>query len=94
MRDKIISWSIWIFIWLIIIYWYWYFFSPNSWIKLVNSPSLNSELSDEQITRIAARTWLSESEIKSRLESGETMRNITWSNWVTWTTWRSWKETN
>jgi len=79
MKDKIISWILWITLWWIIIFWYWYFIWWKSDNLEKNTTEVSKkEISDEQIKRIANRSWLSESEIQSRLESWETMRDITW----------------
>lgn len=47
-------------------------------IELNKSTWIKWEINDEQISKISERTGISEEKIKTRLESGETMRDIIW----------------
>lgn len=77
MKNKIISWLLWLVIWGIIVVWYSYINEWN-WDKITQE---KPEMNDEQISIIAEKSWISEDEIKSRLEAGETMREITGWMW-------------
>lgn len=76
MKNKISSLLLWITVWWILILWHSFLntdsieLNKNSWSKW--------EVNDEQISRISERTGISEEEIKTRLESWETMRDIMW----------------
>lgn len=87
MKDKVISMIIGIVIWWILMFGYFELFvSENS------SPAKSQmseqkpawwEISDEQLEKMAERSWLSTSEIKERIDSWETMRDIMWGQWWT-----------
>ena len=86
MRDKIISFVLWLFIWWAIVYGYTYFIWDKSlqwptWWPMWNFDS--SSMSDEQLERLSTRAWITKDELKKRLESWESLRDImparTWS---------------
>lgn len=71
------SWFLWIAIWTVIVFWYSYF----TWWSWESGVPNKTEISDEQISKNAEKSWISEDEIRSRLEAWETMRDITWDTW-------------
>lgn len=84
MKDKIISCVLWMLVWWIIVYGYG--LMNNDWTQknqnlkgwFDRTTSASGSMSTEQISTISKRTGISEDVIKTRLESGETMRDIMW----------------
>lgn len=101
MRDKIISFVLWLLIGWTIVYGYTYFMSDKSLQWPTGWPTWNfdaSNMSDEQLERLSTRAWITKDELKNRLEAGESLRDImpqrnwSWSNmgsrrWTDTTTW-------
>jgi len=95
MKDKIISWIIWATIWWIIVYSYGYFMNNSNTNWFTWSPSWftkggfdPSNMSDDQLQRMATRAWISLEELKSKIASWENIRDIVpmWNRWNrTWT---------
>jgi len=78
MKNKIISWIIWIAVWWIIVFWYGKIFpqiQKNITWKNQNNV-LNTSVTSEQLNRISNRTWLSIEEIKQKLDSWLTLKEI------------------
>lgn len=84
MKDKIISWIIWAIIWWIIVFWYWQFFSSNAdsipqmwgWQMWPWWNFDASSMTDEQLSDIAQKAWITLDELKQKLDSGESLRDI------------------
>lgn len=86
MKDKLISLVMWIIIWWSIVYSYWYLTSDSSWRDTSKSGKIwissdTSNMSDEQLERMATRAWISEDELKKRIEAWENPRDIMWTSW-------------
>jgi len=91
MKEKIISWILWAILGWTIVFSYWYFMnsnikSNNVWVNTWKID--NSNMSDEQIERMATRLWISKEELKQKIDSGEDLRSIMWNNWWFW--WERW----
>lgn len=94
MRDKIISFVLWILVWWILLYSYTYFIWDKSWDNWIWWANWTrqmwnfdpSNMSDDQLERMAKRAWITKEELKSKLEAGESLRDImparnwSWSN--------------
>lgn len=104
MKNKIISFIVWLIVWIILVQWYSYFFksdslennmpeNPTEW-RIMN----NSSPSDEQLEKISERTWISVDELKEKIDSWEDLRSIMWwtkrksqtSSWNLENNWRTW----
>ncbi len=101
MREKIVSFILWLLIWWAIVYGYTYYMWYNSqqrptWWPMWSFDSSN--MSDEQLQRMADRAGITKDELKKKLEAWESLRDImparTWSwanmggrRWVDITTW-------
>jgi len=93
LRDKIISFILWILLWWIIVYsywtytWRWSVMFPKQWGLIWTTTWWGNfdagAMSDEQLERMATRAWITSDELKKRLASWETLRDImparTWS---------------
>ena len=88
MRDKIISFVLWLLIWGAVVYGYSYYISsksqvwfPNNWQTRGNFDT--STMSDDQLQKMADRAWITLAELKKKLDAGENIRNLmparTWS---------------
>ena len=83
LRDKIISFIIGLILWWLIVYAYAYFNQSNKGdFPWPNWPWFNewnfdpSNMSDEQIQRMADITWISADELKTKLDSWEDIRDL------------------
>jgi hypothetical protein len=83
MKNKVISFVLWLLIWWTVVYGYDFFMNNRntsyrgqtqnqSWTRGSFDPS---QMSDEQLQRMADRAWVSVEEMKKRFESWEGMRN-------------------
>ncbi len=101
MKDKIISFVAWIFVWAIAVWAYHFILAWNNaqnfWPMWEwNPPSFNaSNMSDEQLERMATRVGMTKDELKKEIESGKDIRTIMQEKWVgfgwRWTRTWSWK---
>ena len=98
MKDKIISFVIWLILWGIIVYGYTYYTKPTMWGPGMwgTPPTMNVEnMSDEQLERMATRVGMTKDELKKEIESGKDIRTIMQEKWVgfgwRWTRTWSWK---
>lgn len=98
MKDRIISWILWIVLWWIIVYSYWYYNNQKSSVWTWNiwwtwfTQNL-SNMSDTQLERMATRGWITVDELKAKIKSGEDLWNILprWNFWTwTWSRDRTW----
>ncbi len=88
MKNKIISWVVWVIIWWIIVFWYSSIFtetqnnnSLTNWIWSWRNgwPWTNldiSNMNDEQLENMAERSGITVDELKEKLESWENTRNM------------------
>lgn len=69
MKDKIISWIIWVIIWWIIVFWYSSFFTEiqndNPWASWVWWKGW-TEITEEQLEIIAEKQWITVEELKAK----------------------------
>ena len=94
MRDKIISFVLWILVWFAIVFWYKNFFVqkeepkdfPQMWWQFTWSwwQFDYSQMTDEQLERMSERSWLSQEELRERMDNGEDIRNFGWNPWNGW----------
>lgn len=88
MKEKIISMFIWVLIWWALIFVYYNFFvldnsSISEW--QISEKRIDSwDVSDEQLEKMAERSWMTTDEIKTKLESWESLRDIMWWQEVGW----------
>lgn len=97
MKGKIISFVAWIFVWAILVWAYhftiWAWASNMGW----NPPPMmdTSNMSDEQLERMATRVGMTKDELKKEIASGKDIRTIMQEKWVSfgwrWTRTWSWK---
>ena len=83
MKDKIISFVIWLILWGIIVYGYTYYTKPTMWNPGTwgTQPTMNVEsMSDEQLEKMASRAWITVTELKSKISSWEDIRSLMWWN--------------
>ncbi len=96
MKDKIISFVIWLVVWWALIYWYMYFIEGDE----VNNSAMNnrggidsSNMDEQQLERMAERIGISKEELKKKLDAWENIRDLMpqgwgsrwWNRWdVTW----------
>ncbi|NDK07610.1 hypothetical protein EOM39_00010 [Candidatus Gracilibacteria bacterium] len=79
MRDKIVSFVLGLLIGGAIVYGYTYFMGDNTQQGPTGGPMGNfdsSNMSDEQLERMATRAGITKDELKKRLEAGESLRDI------------------
>ena len=84
MRDKAISFILWLVIWWVIVYWYWYFVNKdtnqlndlNRWNRFSRGNFNPSSMSDEQLQKMADRAWITLEELKNKLKSWENIRDL------------------
>jgi len=95
MKEKIISWVLGAILWWAIVFSYSYFMNSNTsniWPMWNWTPPGNfgsgsfdaSNMSDEQLEKIAERAWITKEELKTKLESGEDIRSLMWWQRGTW----------
>lgn len=95
MKDRIISFLLWLLVWWIVFYWYTYIKTDDKKPSLNGTWNFNSRqnfdpsnMSDEQLQRMADRSWISLEELKEKIKSWEDIRGIIWwwrnRNW-SWT---------
>lgn len=86
MRDKIISFLLWVLVWWLIVYGYTYYneskiettsWFPTNWQTRWNFDPSN--MSDEQLQRIADRQWISVGELKEKMSSWGWFTKPIWS---------------
>jgi len=100
MKEKIISWVLGAILGWAIVFSYGYFTNSNTsniwpmwnWMPPGNfwSGSFDvSNMSDEQLEKMAERAWITKEELKTKLESWEDMRSLMWWQRGSWreTTW-------
>lgn len=84
MKNKIISFIIWVLVWWVLVFWYWSLNGNNqpSWQRGVWGPNAwaanmdVSTMTDEQLEQMATRAWITLEELKEKLESWENIRDI------------------
>lgn len=98
MKDKLVSALLWAVLWGLIIFLYMNITSvsqsnilPN-WnmpVRWTWATFDTSNMTDDQLERMATRTWLTKEELKSKLDSWEDIRSLMWNS--TW--WFNWRYT-
>jgi hypothetical protein len=87
MRDKIISFVLWLLLGATIVYWYSSYIAKNSTfdpnVRWTRGNFDTSTMSDDQLQRMADRAWITLAELKQKLASGQSLRDVmsarTWS---------------
>jgi len=85
MKDKIISGVIGLIVWWLIVYAYGYFMNSSTWA--LNNSSIStqwwtpwsfdvSNMTDEQLEKMASRAGITVDELKAKLDSWEDLRSI------------------
>ena len=102
MKNKIISWVIWAIIWWILVFWYSNLFTEgqnnniwdknmwpewNGWVRMdIDS----SNISDDQLEKMAERAGISIDELKEKIEAGDDIKPNRWWNRNKWES-NTWK---
>ena len=81
MRDKIISFILWLILWWIIVFGYTYYkwtTNKTNYSNMQRWWSFGSwnTLSDEQLERMSTRLWISKEELKKKIDSWEDVRSL------------------
>lgn len=97
MKEKIISFVAWIFVCAIVV-WVYHFttWNPSQNLWQNRPPMMDaSNMSDEQLERMATRLGITKDELKKEIASGKNIRTIMQEKWVSfgwrWTRTWSWK---
>lgn len=93
MQEKLISFFIWIGVWVVITVSYSYFFN--------NTPSQmwpwwgfwwgNMEMTDERLTQMAERLWMTKDELQKEIDAGKDIRTLMQEKWITPQSGNSWE---
>lgn len=94
MKDKLISFILWIIIWAIWCFTYNSFFNSNNWWLTPwawwQPPQMDtSNMSDEQLESMANRMWITKDELKTQIDSWKDLRTIMQENRTKSWTWNT-----
>ena len=92
MKEKVLSFVLWVALTAISIYSYWYFTSANNSNTNFTKWAFQTwEMTDEQIKSMADRVWISADDLKKELDSWKTIREIMKEKWASLGWWnRTW----
>lgn len=77
MQEKLLSFLAWIILWVVLCFWYNYFFNQKTDIKINSfTRPQNIEMTDERLTQMAERMWISKEELQKEIDSGKDIRTI------------------
>lgn len=91
MQEKLISFFIWLGVWITITVSYSYFFNSNSsqmW-PWWGFPGGNMEMTDERLTQMAERLWMTKDELQKEIDAGKDIRTLMQEKWITPQWWNS-----
>lgn len=92
MKDKIISWILGAVLCGLVVFLYWYINNWANWTMWNWVPPSNfwswafdsSNMSDEQLEKMAERAGITKEELKSKLDSWEDIRSLMWGQRWSW----------